>query len=142
MIRIILFSCVSLLCACAIYSCNKIEPKQFHDNACENAGSGSDTLIIDKQKYYMSATVNTGTELWVRLHGVPALVNDSFESHWLQIRSANECYQTKSFKSRTELGETYFIIDYIVPTFVKVGYPAVWKFKYKGEEYFLKTDLR
>lgn len=142
MIRILMFSCVSLVCAMAIYSCNKIEPKQFHDNVCENAGVGSDTLTIDKQKYYMTATVNTETELWVRLHGVPALVNDSFESHWMQIRSPNECYQGKSFKSRTELGETYFVIDYIEPTFVKKGYPALWKFKYKGVEYFLSTDLR
>jgi len=142
MIRILLSAGFSLILIGAWFSCNKIKPKKFHDNVCESTGGALDTVVIDKQKYAMAATINTGTELWIRMHGVPALVNDSFESHWVQIRSSNECYQAKSFKSRTELGETYFVIDYIVPTFIKRGYPAVWKFKYKGTEYFLKTDLR
>jgi len=94
-------------------------------------------VLMDKQKYY-----KTATELSIRLHGVPALVNDSLESHGPQIRSSNEYYQAKSFKSRTQLGETYFVIDYIVPTFTKVGYPATRKFNYKGRKNFLKTDLR
>lgn len=142
MIRITLYTGLALILLGVLVSCNKIEPKQFHDNVCESVGGTSDTVLIENQKYAMSATVNTETELWVRMRGVPALDNDSFESNWLQIRSSNECYQAKSFKSRTELGETYFVIDYIVPTFVKAGYPAVWKFNYKGTDYFLSTDLR
>jgi|GEM_PF-2265125 len=142
MIRNALFILLPFALLGLFLSCNKIEPKKFHDNECESVGTNSDTVVIEKQKYYMSASINTETELWVRMHGIPALVNDSFESAWLQIRSSNECYQAKSFKSRTELGETYFVIDYIVPTFIKAGYPAIWKFKYKGEEYVLSTDLQ
>lgn len=122
-------------------ACNKIETKKFHDNVCETPVTGQDTIVIDQAKYFMSARINTESEIQLRLHGSVNLDFDSFQSVWVQLKSVDECYQAKSFKSRLDQGGPYFVIDYVVPTFVHEGYPATWKFLYKGVAYFPKTTL-
>ncbi|HCS21762.1 MAG TPA: hypothetical protein DIW47_14595 [Bacteroidetes bacterium] len=124
-----------------ILACNKIETKKFHDNECETFGAAHDTITIDQAKYFMTAMINTETEVQLRLHGDVTLDFDSFQSVWVQIKSVNECYQAKSFKTRSDLDGPYFVIDYVVPTFVQEGYPATWKFLYKGVAYYPKTTL-
>lgn len=136
-----LLSILTPLMLIAVLSCNKIETKKFHDNECETFGTAQDTIIIGQAKFYMSAKINTETEVQLRLHGDVTLDFDSFQSVWVQIKSVNECYQAKSFKKRSDLDGSYFVIDYVVPTFIQVGYPATWKFLYKGVAYFPKTTL-
>lgn len=135
----------SLLCisfvVIGLYACNKIETKKFHDNACENVGAVADTVTIEQSKFYMSAKINSETEIQLRLHGTGTIDPDSIQSLWVQIKSSSECYQAKSFKTRKDNNDLHFVIDYVVPTFVQVNYPATWKFLYKGKEYYLKTTL-
>jgi hypothetical protein len=124
-----------------VLACNKIETKKFHDNECESIGPGQDTIVIEQTKYYITAKINTETEVQLRLHGAVNLDADSIQSAWVQIKSSTECYQAKSFKTRTDQGGPYFVIDYVVPTFIQVGYPATWKVLYKGVAYYPKTTL-
>lgn len=124
-----------------VLACNKIETKKFHDNVCETFGTAQDTITINQAKYYMSAKINTESEVQLRLHGTVTLDFDSFQSVWVQLKSVDECYQAKSFKTRADLDGPYFVIDYVVPTFVHEGYPATWKFLYKDVAYYPKTTL-
>lgn len=133
---------LSVLCIVLILACNKIEPKKFHENTCESISQAPDSVIIEQTVIKMTATKNADSELWLRLKGTTQLDFDSLSSHWIQIKSSNECYQANTFKSRTELGETYIVVDYIVPTFVHVGYPCDWKFTYKGVPYYLHTVIQ
>ncbi|MBI1223046.1 MAG: hypothetical protein GC180_10625 [Bacteroidetes bacterium] len=126
----------------AVYACNKIEPKKFHENTCESVGVALDTAVFDSDTFVMSATINTQTELWLRLEGDTVVNFDSLVSHWIQIKSSDDCYQANTFKRRTELGETYMVVDYIIPTFIQKGYPIVWKLTYKNEDYLLKSMLQ
>ncbi|MDX5319647.1 MAG: hypothetical protein LPK45_01165 [Bacteroidota bacterium] len=128
--------------AIVILACNKVEPKKFHENTCEAIGALSDSAILDDRVFKMSATVNSSTEVWLRLEGDTVASFDSLVSHWIQVKSSDECYQANTFKSRTELGETYLVVDYIVPTFIVKGYPVVWYLEYKGVPYYLNTTLK
>lgn len=135
------FSFLVPLILVGVLACNKIETKKFHDNECESFGTAQDTIVINQTKFYMTAKINTETEVQLRLHGAINLDPDSLQSAWVQIKSSNECYQAKSFKMRTDLVGPYFAIDYVVPTFIKEGYPATWKVLYKGVVYYPQTTL-
>ncbi len=124
-----------------VYACNKTDTKQFHENVCEGHPAAGDSASLNQVRYATEIRLIGQQELQVRLKG-NAPPPDSIVSYWLQLDNGEECYQAKSFKARTENGETYFIFDYIIPTMMYPGVVADWKFSYRNQEFILRDTLQ